>query len=81
MTDSTPIIPPDISNPIASLNLKVRAHRALESCSATTIASIANVSATDLLGLKNCGTTSLAQIRAAIAPYGIFLKGDATEPF
>lgn len=81
MTDTAPIIPSDISNPIGNLGLKIRAHRALESCGATTIASIANVAASDLLALPNFGATSLAQIRAAIAPYGIFLKGDASEPF
>ena len=63
-----------LSKPISSLNLSVRARKALQMLNIQTVADLAIRTEAELLGIKNFGTTSLIEIHDGLALFGLKLR-------
>ena len=63
-----------LSKPVSSLNLSVRARKALQMLSIQTVADLAIRTEAELLGIKNFGSTSLVEIHDGLAIFGLKLR-------
>lgn len=65
-----------LSQPVADLNLSVRARKCLIRLGINTIGELLRRSGDDLLECKNFGVTSLNEVREKITVHGLKLRGD-----
>ncbi len=71
----TPQAPPEIVNkPVAELELSVRSRKCLQRLNINTIGELAMRTEADLLGTKNFGQTSLAEIKERLAQFNLSLR-------
>ena len=63
-----------LSKPVSSLNLSVRARKALQMLNIQTVADLAIRTEAELLGIKNFGSTSLIEIHDGLALFGLKLR-------
>jgi len=63
-----------LSKPVSSLNLSVRARKALQLLNIQTIADLAVRTEAELLGIKNFGSTSLIEIYEGLKAFGLELR-------
>ena len=69
------LVPETVLNkPISSLELSVRARKALQLLSITTLGELASRTEAELMGVKNFGATSLHEIRERLAQHGLSLR-------
>ena len=69
------IVPEAVLNkPISSLELSVRARKALQLLSITTLGELASRTEAELMGVKNFGATSLHEIRERLQQHGLSLR-------
>lgn len=64
--------------PVFALTLSTRAHRVLTSAGIISVSGLLDRTAGDLLNIRGCGATTVAEIRAALARHGLRLAGDAS---
>jgi DNA-directed RNA polymerase subunit alpha len=62
-----------LSQPIADLELSVRARNCLDSANLKTLADLVRLSETEVMNLKNLGKTSLTEIKGKLAERGLSL--------
>jgi DNA-directed RNA polymerase subunit alpha len=62
-----------LSQPIADLELSVRARNCLDGANITTLRQLVTMSEQDVMGLKNLGKTSLTEIKSKLAERGLSL--------
>jgi DNA-directed RNA polymerase subunit alpha len=67
-----------LNKPISSLELSVRARKALQLLNIATIGELAARTEAELMGVKNFGTTSLDEIKKKLGDFGLSLR--ALEP-
>jgi len=63
-----------LNKPISSLELSVRARKALQLLNIATIGELASRTEAELMGVKNFGATSLHEIRERLAQHGLTLR-------
>jgi DNA-directed RNA polymerase subunit alpha len=63
-------------NPVADLNLSVRARKAVSRLGIATIGELMNRTPDELLGIRNFGVTSLNEIRLRLGDMGVSLRND-----
>jgi len=63
-----------LNKPISSLELSVRARKALQLLSIATLGELASRTEAELMGVKNFGATSLHEIRERLAQHGLSLR-------
>jgi len=63
-----------LNKPISSLELSVRARKALQLLSISTLGELASRTEAELMGVKNFGATSLHEIRERLAQHGLSLR-------
>lgn len=63
-----------LNKPISSLELSVRARKALQLLSISTLGELASRTEAELMGVKNFGATSLHEIRERLAQHGLALR-------
>ena len=63
-----------IAMPISDLDLSIRSAKAVATVNVQTVGDLAKVSESDLLKLKNFGSTSLSEIKAKLAKMGLSLR-------
>lgn len=63
-----------LNKPISSLELSVRARKALQLLSITTLGELASRTEAELMGVKNFGATSLHEIRERLTQHGLALR-------
>lgn len=63
-----------LNKPISSLELSVRARKALQLLSITTLGELASRTEAELMGVKNFGATSLHEIRERLTQHGLSLR-------
>ncbi len=63
-----------LSSPVATLELSVRARKALQLLNVQTVGDLASVTEAELMGVKNFGATSLEEIRARLADRNLSLR-------
>jgi len=69
------IVPEAVLNkPISSLELSVRARKALQLLSIGTLGELASRTEAELMGVKNFGATSLHEIRERLQQHGLTLR-------
>jgi DNA-directed RNA polymerase subunit alpha len=69
------VVPEAVLNkPISSLELSVRARKALQLLNIATIGELASRTEAELMGVKNFGATSLHEIRERLAQHGLTLR-------
>jgi DNA-directed RNA polymerase alpha subunit len=66
----------DFDKSIAELNLGTRAKKAADALGCTTIGALSNRSASEFKKLKNCGATTIAEIREKLEARGLSLLPD-----
>ena len=64
---------------VLDLEMPVRATNLLETAGIITVGALVEQSAADLLELRNCGQTTLRDIRDALARKGLALRGEQVE--
>ena len=62
--------------PVSILRLSTRSRKCLVRLEVTTLADLVQHSVDDLLGTKNFGLISLAEVRARLAQHGLRLRDD-----
>jgi DNA-directed RNA polymerase subunit alpha len=62
-----------LNQPIAELELSVRARNCLDSANLKTLADLVRLSETEVMNLKNLGKTSLTEIKTKLAERGLSL--------
>lgn len=67
-----------LNKPISSLELSVRARKALQLLNISTVGELAARTEAELMGVKNFGTTSLDEIKKKLGDFGLSLR--ALEP-
>ncbi len=67
-----------LNKPISSLELSVRARKALQLLNIATVGELAARTEAELMGVKNFGTTSLDEIKKKLGDFGLSLR--ALEP-
>jgi DNA-directed RNA polymerase subunit alpha len=65
-----------LGQPVADLNLSVRARKCMIRLGITTIGELVRRSGDDLLECKNFGVTSLNEVREKLTVHGLKLRGD-----
>lgn len=78
----TPASPPDelvLSTPISELDLSLRSRKCMERLGLATIGQLCERSADELLGSRNFGRTSLAEVGEKLARYGLALRQPPPE--
>jgi len=69
------LVPETVLNkPISSLELSVRARKALQLLNITTIGELASRTEAELMGVKNFGATSLHEIKERLVQHGLTLR-------
>jgi DNA-directed RNA polymerase subunit alpha len=69
------VVPEAVLNkPISSLELSVRARKALQLLNIATIGELASRTEAELMGVKNFGATSLHEIRERLSQHGLTLR-------
>jgi DNA-directed RNA polymerase subunit alpha len=63
-----------LNKPISSLELSVRARKALQLLNIATVGELASRTEAELMGVKNFGATSLHEIRERLAQHGLTLR-------
>ena len=63
-----------LNKPISSLELSVRARKALQLLSISTLGELASRTEAELMGVKNFGATSLHEIRERLTQHGLSLR-------
>ena len=63
-----------LNKPISSLELSVRARKALQLLNIASIGELASRTEAELMGVKNFGATSLHEIRERLAQHGLTLR-------
>ena len=63
-----------LKQPVSTLNLSVRARKALQLLNIQTLSDLAIRTEAELMGIKNFGTTSLVEINAGLAAHGLELR-------
>lgn len=63
-----------LNKPISSLELSVRARKALQLLNITTVGELASRTEAELMGVKNFGATSLHEIRERLGQHGLSLR-------
>ena len=64
----------NLNRPVDELELSVRAHKALDLLSISTIGDLVSRTEDELLGIKNFGETSLEEIKERLAEHGLSLR-------
>ena len=67
-----------LNKPISSLELSVRARKALQLLNISSVGELAARTEAELMGVKNFGTTSLDEIKKKLGDFGLSLR--ALEP-
>jgi DNA-directed RNA polymerase subunit alpha len=68
-----------LNQPIAELELSVRARNCLDGANITTLAQLVSMSENDVMNLKNLGKTSLTEIKGKLAERGLTLGMKVTS--
>ena len=63
-----------LKQPVSTLNLSVRARKALQLLNIQTLSDLAIRTEAELMGIKNFGSTSLVEINAGLAAHGLELR-------
>jgi DNA-directed RNA polymerase subunit alpha len=63
-----------LNKSVSELNLSVRARKALQLLNIQTLGDLVTHTEAELLGVKNFGATSLAEVRAKLGEYGLSLR-------
>ena len=63
-----------LKQPVSTLNLSVRARKALQLLNIQTLSDLAIRTEAELMGIKNFGSTSLIEINAGLAAHGLELR-------
>ena len=63
-----------LKQPVSTLNLSVRARKALQLLNIQTLSDLAIRTEAELMGIKNFGTTSLVEINEGLAVHGLELR-------
>jgi hypothetical protein len=63
-----------LNKPISSLDLSVRARKALQLLNINTVGELASRTEAELMGVKNFGATSLHEIRERLGQHGLTLR-------
>jgi DNA-directed RNA polymerase subunit alpha len=78
LPDIDPVEAPEqgeaLAMPISDLDLSIRSAKAVATLAVQTVGDLAKVSASDLLKLKNFGSTSLSEIQAKLGKLGLSLR-------
>lgn len=78
-----PPVPPGrqalLAKPVAELELSVRARRCLQRLNVATLGDLLQFSEADLLATRNFGVTSLTEVKARLAEYGLTLAQKRPE--
>jgi len=70
-----PQAPPEVLNkPVAELELSVRSRKCLQRLNITTLGELAMRTEAELLGTKNFGQTSLAEVKERLRQYNLSLR-------
>lgn len=73
-----PAVPPkiDLAQVLIGIGLSVRARKAARRLGVTTVDGLVKLTADELLAARNCGQTTLQEIREKLARKGLKLAGD-----
>ncbi len=63
-----------LNKPVSELNLSVRARKALQLLNIQSLGDLVTHTEAELLGVKNFGATSLTEVKAKLAEYGLSLR-------
>jgi DNA-directed RNA polymerase subunit alpha len=63
-----------LAKPVSDLNLSVRARKALQLLNIQTLGDLVSHTEAELMGVKNFGATSLAEVKQKLAEYGLSLR-------
>ncbi|MEY3231188.1 MAG: hypothetical protein RL689_1277 [Planctomycetota bacterium] len=63
-----------LAKPISELNLSVRARKAVQLMSCTTLGDLASHTEAELMGIKNFGATSLKEVKDRLTEFGLSLR-------
>jgi DNA-directed RNA polymerase subunit alpha len=63
-----------LAKPVSDLNLSVRARKALQLLNIQTLGDLVSHTEAELMGVKNFGATSLAEVKSKLAEYGLELR-------